>query len=60
LEESDIKIIEKISELSNANLILIEQEKKILTEWMNQKAEPNIVEMEKKSFDMRNKWENFL
>lgn len=33
---------------------------KELTEWITQKAEPNLVELSKKKVDLHSKWENFV
>lgn len=36
------------------------EEKSALKEWMNHKAEPNIIELEKKQLNIRNKWETLV
>lgn len=37
-----------------------EQEKITFNEWMEKKAEPSVIELEKKQLNIRNKWETLV
>jgi hypothetical protein len=39
---------------------LVKTETTNLNEWLNTKAEANLVEIEKKSLQMKTKWENLM
>ena len=53
-------ICKEISSLAVDHLQDGEQETKVLEEWLDTIAEPNIIEIDKKTFELRNKWQSFI
>jgi hypothetical protein len=38
----------------------VSEEEKSLKEWLNKKADVNLIEIERKTLNMRSKWENLI
>eukprot|EP00347_Sterkiella_histriomuscorum_P003774 403362997 len=60
-KKQDIElIIGNLKEVAQISILETNELEKQLIEWMGKKAEPNIIELEKKQLNIRNKWETLV
>ncbi|CDW90518.1 lupus brain antigen [Stylonychia lemnae] len=57
---NNVEIMMKVSNLCVGFKEFIAVETKSIADWVTQKAEPNIIELEKKQLNIRNKWETLV